>query len=340
MKRPSIGDVARHAGVSTATVSRALNSPETVTEKTRRKVTEAVEELHYVQSETARNFKLQRASAVLVVAHDIGNIYYSEIFRGIQRRAEASNFSITIANPSPGGTQDLILSNLRTSKVDGVIILSGHEIAERDMKLLQKLYSGTPPIVAMCEERGHVRVPHILIDNERAGYIAGRHLIEMGHVKIGHAYGPNRAPVRRARANGLRRAMTEAGIAINDTYFFEGGFSAIGGRSAAQSYLSLKDRPTAMFMPNDEAAMGFISQLHRYGISVPGDVSVMGFDDIVLADTYVPALTTVHQPKEEMGRHAMNLVLDIIERRTRSELPIIELPVHLVPRDSVARIKP
>ncbi|SEA46603.1 transcriptional regulator, LacI family [Pelagibacterium halotolerans] len=338
VKRPSIGDVARQAGVSTATVSRAINAPETVTEKTRRKVQEAVDALHYVQSETARNFKKQRANTVLVVAADIGNIYYSEIFRGIQRRAEASAYSIIIANPSPGGTQDLILSNLRNARVDGVIILSGHEILDHDLSLLQQLYAGTPPIVAMSEERGYMRVPHILIDNERAGYIAGRHLIEMGHTRIGHAYGPHRTPVRRARANGLRRALTEAGVPINDTWFFEGGFSAIGGRAAAQSFLSLKDRPTAVFCANDEAAMGFVSQLHRYGVSVPGDLSVMGFDDIVLADTYVPGLSTVHQPKEEMGRHAMSLVLDIIEARTRSDLPIIELPVHLVPRESVARI--
>ena len=146
---------------------------------------EAVDALHYVQSETARNFKKQRANTVLVVANDIGNIYYSEIFRGVQRRAEASSYSTIIANPSPGGTQDLILSNLRNAKVDGVIILSGHEIADHDLSLLQQLYSGTPPIVAMSEERGYMRVPHILIDNERAGYIAGRHLIEMGHTRIG-----------------------------------------------------------------------------------------------------------------------------------------------------------
>lgn len=337
MKRPSIGDVARQAGVSTATVSRAINAPETVTEKTRLKVQAAVEALHYVQSVTARNFKMQRANAVLVVANDIGNIYYSEIFRGIQRRAETSNYSITITNPSPGGTQDLILSNLRTSKVDGVIILSGHEITEHDMSLLHKLYSGTPPIVALGEERGYTQLAHILIDNEQAGYGAGRHLIEMGHTRIGHTYGPNNTPVRRARANGLRRALAEAKLVINDRWFFESGFSAIGGRAAAQSFLSLKDRPTAMFCGNDEAAMGFISQLHRYGVSVPDDLSVIGFDDIVLADSYVPGLTTMHQPKEEMGRHAMNLLLDIIERRNTSPMPVVELPIHLVPRESVIR---
>lgn len=338
MKRPSIGDVARHAGVSTATVSRALNAPDTVTEKTRSRVQEAVDALHYVQSETARNFKKQRANAVLVVAHDIGNIYYSELFRGIQRRAEASNYLINITNPSPGGTQDLILSNLRTAKVDGVIILSGHEIAAPDLALLQQLYSGTPPVVALCEERGHVKVPHILIDNERAGYLAGRHLIEMGHTRIGHVFGPHRAPVRRARANGLKRALQEAGLAIIEDFFFEGGFSTIGGRAAAQAFVSLKDRPSAVFCCNDEAAMGMISQLSKYGIGVPDDVSIMGFDDIALSDSYVPALSTIHQPKEDMGRHAMNLLLDIIEKRTSNLTPIIELPVHLVPRDSITKL--
>lgn len=338
MKRASIGDVARHAGVSTATVSRAINAPESVTEKTRRKVEAAIAALHYVQSETAKNFKKQRSNAVLVVAHDIGNIYYSELFRGIQRRAEASQYSITITNPTPGGTQDVIFAHLRTAKVDGVIILSGYEVAGADLDLLTKLYSGTPPIVGLSEERGYLQIPNILIDNERAGYLAGRHLIEMGHKKIAHAYGPHRAPVRRARANGLRRALIEAGIAPRKEYFFEGGFNSIGGRAAAQSWLSLKDRPTAIFCGNDEAAMGFVSQLSKYGLSVPEAVSVMGFDDIVLAETYVPALTTIHQPKEEMGRQAMGLLLDIIERRNIDAHPVVELPVHLVPRDSVERI--
>lgn len=338
MKRPAIGDVARHAGVSTATVSRALNAPETVTEKTRRKVLEAVDALHYVQSETARNFKMQRANAVLVVAHDIGSIYYSELFRGIQRRAHASNYTISITNPSPGGTQDLILSNLRTAKVDGVIILSGHRITSEDFSLVRKLYSGTPPIVALGEERGDLKVPHILIDNEHAGYIAGRHLIEMGHTSIGHLYGPHNTPVRRARANGLRRALSEAGLGVRPEFFFESGFDSGLGRSAAQTFLSLKERPTAVFCANDLAAMGFMHEVHTYGLRIPEDISVLGFDDIVLADCYIPALSTIHQPKDEIGRRAMNLLLDIIDKRNTEPMPVIELPVHLVPRESVRRI--
>lgn len=338
MKRPSIGDVARHAGVSTATVSRALNAPDTVTEKTRLKVQEAVEALHYVQSETARNFKLQRAHAVLVVAHDVGSIYYSELFRGIQRRAQSSNYTVSITNPSPGGTQDLIVSNLRTAKVDGVIILSGHRISADDFALMKKLYSGTPPIVALGEERGNLKVPQLLIDNEHAGYIAGRHLIEMGHTLIGHAYAPHNTPVRRARANGLRRALAEAGLPFRPEFFFECGFEAGMGRNAARTFLSLPQRPTAVFCANDLAAMGFMNEVHKHGLSVPDDVSVLGFDDIVVSESYIPALSTIHQPKDEIGRRAMNLLLDIIERRNTEPMPVVEIPVHLVPRDSVKRI--
>lgn len=338
VKRPSIGDVARHAGVSTATVSRALNAPDTVTEKTRRKVEEAVALLHYVQSETARNFKLQRANAVLVVAHDVGSIYYSELFRGIQRRAQSSNYTISITNPSPGGTQDLILSNLRTAKVDGVIILSGHRISTDDFALMRKLYSGTPPIVALGEERSNLKVPHILIDNEHAGYTAGRHLIEMGHTLIGHAYGPHNTPVRRARANGLRRALSEAGLPVRPEFFFECGFEASMGRNAARTFLSLAERPTAVFCVNDLAAMGFMSELHKNGVKVPDDVSILGFDDIVLAESYIPALSTIHQPKDDIGRRAMSLLLDIIEKKNVEPVPIVEMPVHLVPRESVKRI--
>ncbi|WP_116653202.1 LacI family DNA-binding transcriptional regulator [Pelagibacterium sediminicola] len=338
MKRPSIGDVARHAGVSTATVSRALNAPDAVTEKTRRKVQEAVDELHYVQSETARNFKLQRANAVLVVAHDVGSIYYSELFRGIQRRAQSSNFTVSITNPSPGGTQDLILSNLRTAKVDGVILLSGHRISADDFALMKKLYAGTPPVVALGEERGNLKIPQLLIDNEHAGYIAGRHLIEMGHTLIGHTYASHNTPVRRARANGLRRALTEAGLPIRPEFFFECGFEAGLGRNAARAFLSLPQRPTAVFCANDLAAMGFMSEVHKHGLSIPEDVSILGFDDIVLADSYIPALSTIHQPRDEIGRRAMNLLLDIIEKRNTDPIPTVEVPVHLIPRDSIKRI--
>jgi LacI family transcriptional regulator, repressor for deo operon, udp, cdd, tsx, nupC, and nupG len=338
LKRPSIGDVARQAGVSTATVSRAINAPESVTEATRRRVEEAIEALHYVQSITAKNFKSQRSLAVLVVANDIGNIYYSELFRGIQRRAEASGYSIIITNPTPGSTQDLIVTHLRTAKVDGVIVLSGYEITPDDFALLTKLYSGTPPVVAMSEERGTLDVPHILIDNERAGYLAGKHLIEMGHTRIGHVMGPHGTPVRRARMAGLERALGEAGLTLRKEDRFEGGFSTVGGRSAAQQFMSLKARPTAVFCANDESAMGFISQISKYGLSVPKDVSVLGFDDIVLAESYVPALSTMHQPKEEMGRQAMALLLDLIENRPpEGTHTCVELQVHMVPRDSVRR---
>lgn len=110
------------------------------------------------------------------------------------------------------------------------------------------------------------------------------------------------------------------------------------GRNAARTFLSLPQRPTAVFCANDLAAMGFMNEVHKHGLSVPDDVSVLGFDDIVVSESYIPALSTIHQPKDEIGRRAMNLLLDIIERRNTEPMPVVEIPVHLVPRDSVKRI--
>ncbi|WP_127144978.1 LacI family DNA-binding transcriptional regulator [Pelagibacterium montanilacus] len=333
MKRASIADVARHAGVSTATVSRALNTPDQVTEATLARVEAAIDALDYVRSETARSFKTQRSRMIMVVARNIGNIYYSELFRGVQRRAEALDHEIMIASPMHTSTDALIAAHLRTGRVDGVVVLSGLEASRVNTSVLREHYGGPPPIVGIGEERGHLALPHILVDNERAGYLAGKHLLAMGHTAIAHIPGPEGTPVRRARAGGLVRALAEAGLAPAWPEAFEGGFSIQTGRGAAQTMSARPDRPTAIFCANDEVALGFIAEATRLGIRVPKEVSVVGFDDIVFAEAAIPALTSIRQPREAMGMRAMDLVLALIEGERAEEM--IELPLELVERDSV-----
>jgi len=337
VKRPSIGDVARMAGVSTATVSRALNAPETVVEETRAKVDAAVRALSYVRSESAFNFKKQRAHAALVIAHDLGNIYYSELFRGVQRRAEEAGFSIVISPPGPEGVQGLIAAQLRARKVDGVIVLSAHLSTEPEERNLLSLFGGIVPVVRLSEEKGAFSTAQILIDNEKGGHMAARYLIEMGHTRLGHILGPLDMNVGQARLAGFRRAISEAGLSLRPEHVFAGGFTAELGRDAARAFLTLEDRPSAIFAANDEAAMGFISEISRAGLSAPRDVSVMGFDNIALSGAYVPPLTTVHQPRDRIGRAAMDLLLRLIARDPSAANAVVELPVHLVVRDSVAR---
>jgi len=337
MKRPSIGDVARMAGVSTATVSRALNAPETVVEETRAKVDAAVKALSYVRSESAFNFKTQRAHAALVIAHDLGNIYYSELFRGVQRRAGEAGYSIIISPPGPEGAAGLIAAQLRSRKVDGVIVLSAHLASEAEERDLRTLFGGVVPLVRLSEDIGAFAGTQVVIDNEKAGHMAGRHLIEMGHRRLGHILGPDDMSVTRVRRAGFARAIAEAGLSLDERHVFAGGFSAELGREAARAFLALEHRPSAVFAANDEAAMGFISAIARAGLSVPRDVSVIGFDDIALSDAYVPPLTTIHQPRDRIGREAMDLLLRLIARDPGAADAVTELPVHLVVRESVAR---
>src|SRR5690606_26110803 len=129
----------------------------------------------------------------------------------------------------------------------------------------------------------------------------------------------------------------EAGLSLRPEHVFAGGFTAELGRDAARAFLTLEDRPSAIFAANDEAAMGFISEISRAGLSAPRDVSVMGFDNIALSGAYVPPLTTVHQPRDRIGRAAMDLLLRLIARDPSAANAVVELPVHLVVRDSVAR---
>lgn len=338
VKRPSIGDVARMAGVSTATVSRALNAPETVVEQTRARVDEAVRALRYVRSDSAVNFKKQRAHAALVVAHDLGNIYYSELLRGVQRRAEAAGYAIIISPSGETGASGVIESHLRGRRVDGAIVLSGHLVTEAEDEHLRGLFGGVVPVVRLAEARGLLTSPQILVDNEQGGLLAARHLLDNGHRRIGHIEGPPEFPVSRARRTGFLRVAAEAGVTVDPSHIFAGGFAAEDGRRAAHAFMALSDRPTAIFAANDEAAMGFISEIARAGLAVPRDVSVIGFDDIALSDAYVPALTTIHQPRDRIGREAMDLLLRVIARDARAARAVHEVPVHLVTRESVARL--
>lgn len=337
MKRPSVGDVARRAGVSTATVSRVINTPERVAEPTRRRVEHAIEALGYVQSATAISFKAQRSRIILVAVANVGNVYYSEIFEGVHHTAEAHGYATIITSPAvtPGMR---IVDQLRTGRVDGAAILSGYAFPDEDLELLGRLNRGTPPVVGFAEKRGVLSYPHVFIDNRRAARELTGHLIEAGHRRIGHVTAIPGQPVTEERMAGFHEALCEAGLSAEPGHVWDGNFNKTGGRAAARAFAALReaDRPTAVFCANDETAMGFVAELWLHGVAVPRDVSVVGFDDIMLADAYVPALTTMIQPKPEIGTSAMRLLLDVMADPAANAGRVIELGTRLVVRDSVA----
>lgn len=340
MKRASVADVALLAGVSTATVSRVINAPDKVSEGTRKKVLEAVDELNFVKSAAGFSLKVQHTYNVLVIVASVGNTYYSDIFEGLQVEAEAHGYSIIITSPSPEDVSGQITNRLRSGRVDGVIVLHGADLSDADFELLKFVFHGTPPVVGFAEKKGLLRYPHIYIDNRKAAYTATQHLIEAGHRKIAHMMGPEQYPVSGERLAGFTDALKDAGLTLDPKDIYPTGFHRDGGRRVARQFARRTIRPTAMVCCNDETAMGFISELQILGISVPDDVSVVGFDNMTVADVYVPALTTISQPRGEIGARSMGLLLDLMRDPTISANRVIELEVRLAKRASVARPKP
>jgi LacI family repressor for deo operon, udp, cdd, tsx, nupC, and nupG len=335
MKRPTIGDVARLAGVSTATVSRTLHSPEVVSETARNAVLEAVRYTGYTQNAAAQNLRQRRAKAVLVLVPDIGNTFFSEILAGIERVASAADLTILIGDTANDvRREEDFLRYLRNGRADGVLLLNGRlppsVIATLDEG------AGRPPMVTISEALDRQVVPHVGIDNVAAAELAVRHLLDLGHRRIAHLCGPADNILTRQRLAGYRRAMAAAGIPEGRESLLAGDFTAESGGRAALELLALPERPSAIFCSNDEMAMGLISVLHGRGMAVPCDLSVVGFDDIVFAKTYIPALTTIHQPRSDLGERAMHSLLALLDGTLEQQQAPALLEARLVVRESTA----
>lgn len=335
MKRARVTDVSRLAGVSTATVSRVLNDPEKVSEQTRNKVLAAIKQLNFVKSAAAFSLKAQQSHNVLVVVSSIGNIFYSKMFQGVQRKAEENGYSVIITSRG-GGRDDHIIERLRTGRVDGIIVLDAMGIAPEAFEFLKASYQGTPPIVGFAEKPGFAPFPHVFVDNFRPSYNLTRYLIDLGHRDIGVVQAPSDLPVRLERLGGFLKAMEDAGIPVPEHNIFEGGFESNAGHDVAAILRRRDHLPTAMVCANDEMAMGLISEMVSVGLRVPQDLSVVGFDDCTLADVYSPPLTTVAQPRERIGKEAMNLLLRVLEDPDTPPDTVVELDTQPRYRGSAA----
>jgi LacI family repressor for deo operon, udp, cdd, tsx, nupC, and nupG len=191
-------------------------------------------------------------------------------------------------------------------------------------------------MVTISEALDHQVVPHVGIDNVAAAEIAVRHLLDLGHRQIAHLCGPAENILTRQRLAGYRKAMAAAGLPETSQSLLAGDFTAESGGRAAAQLLGMAPRPSAIFCSNDEMAMGLISVLHSRGVEVPKDLSVVGFDDIVFAKTYIPALTTIHQPRLSIGECAMTILLAQLDGTAGSERSQTLLDAQLIVRESTA----
>lgn len=333
-KTPNIQDVARIAGVSTATVSRAISNPSVVSEATREAVFDAIRRTGYHINMVARNLRRGRTGAIVVLVPNLGNPFFSLILAGIEQAAAPAGFSVLIVDTKqPHADQEQIFTYLHTTRADGLISLDGTLPCE--LLARQGRTKALPPLVFACEWTEKSPFVKVVIDNEAGASMGIRHLHALGHRKIGHVQGPPGNVLTETRLAGTRKALAELELPIRPEWFFAGDFSLRSGALAARQWMALEERPTAVLCASDQMACGFISEIVSAGLSVPRDVSVVGFDDIDIARHFIPALTTIHQPRVAIGRAAARLLIERINDETGEKaFEDQTLPVELIARQS------
>jgi LacI family repressor for deo operon, udp, cdd, tsx, nupC, and nupG len=328
-----IKDVALVAGVSTATVSRALSNPSVVSEETRRAVFSAIEKTGYVFNEAASNFRRQRTGNIVAFIPNISNPYYPTILSGIAGVVATSGFSLTVVDTRGGFEAERVgRQYFNKNRADGLIITIGSipdELAEQWTR-----DGNAPPIVQIGEWPAGAPRPRVTIRNAAASRLAVRHLIELGHDKIGFLSGPKNFTTD-TRLLGMMEALSESNLRFNPDWVIEGDLSYEAGRVAALRWLQLDDRPTGVFCYTDIVACGFMGELLRQGIKIPEQLSIVGFDDIEIVQHIHPALTTIRQPRQQMGETAADILTSLIETGIASTEDTV-LSAELMVRASTA----
>lgn len=324
----NIRDVAREAGVSVATVSRALSTPDKVSSAALEKVQLAIENVGYRPNMLARNFRSARSYTIVVLVPDIANPFYGPVIRSIEDRAQQKGYAVLLGDTR--GTPERELEYIRrveTRLADGLIQLRP---AEQSSNII-------PDDIASVSACGCETTvgPSIRIDNRAAAKTMVDYLISLGHRRIGVISGLRDNPHSIDRMAGYKESLKDAGIPFDKELIAEGDFTMWSGLNNAHQFCQMKNRPTAIFCMNDEMAIGAMQTLKAHGFKVPEDVSVTGFDDIAYAKYCDPSLTTISQPTEELGKMAMDMLLRIIQGESISQKECI-LPTEFIIRKSTA----
>jgi LacI family repressor for deo operon, udp, cdd, tsx, nupC, and nupG len=303
-----MSDVAKLANVSPATVSRVLSNPDMVSKKTRDKVLEVIKQVNYKPHIVARQFRTKETRIILVVVPDITSAFFAEVLRGIEHIAIENGYQVILGDTENDIEREKEYINLLLQKqADGMVLLT----ARLDKEELEEI-SEHFPVVLACEYVDGLNVPTVSIDNISSSRKATEHLIQLGHTKIAHISGPINVILSRDRLRGYQQAMISHDLEVNPAYVQEGDFTFESGYHQMLKLLALETPPTAVFVFNDEMAMGTIKAVKDSGLKVPEDIAIVGFDNIRMSNVYEPNLSTIDQPKYQIGKKAMELLLNLI----------------------------
>jgi LacI family transcriptional regulator len=314
----TIKDIAKEAHVSFATVSRAFNGVYGVRPATRKRILEIAERLNYTPNGIARGLVRKQTKTIGLILPDITNPFYPEVARGIEEGAKKDGYSVFLCNTNwEQQRQSQYIQILAEKRVDGIIIAP---VADATDPLLDRLFD-TIPVVYVDRPPQNTRRSYVVIDNVRGGFIATEHLIEAGYRAIGFVGGVEQSMPVDERLKGFRMAMERHGLPIEDRFIKIGHFRQETGISYIEELIRQGSYPRAVFAENDIVALGVIQGVRQMGLSVPEDVAVIGFDDIPIASFGYIQLSTVLQPKYEMGVAAVRILIEHIQARAAERRP-------------------
>jgi LacI family transcriptional regulator len=329
-KKATQRDVARGAGVSQATVSLILGGSPTHRSATAARVLEVARDLGYAPNRPAQALRTQRTRTIAVAMPDICNPFFPSLLKGVQMIAERAGYDVIAINTEGAAERERrFLTWSLEGRVDGVVGIFFTQRAD-DFSPLVAAGVGVVRIESARKSAGDLPIDNIYVDNRAAAAAATRYLIERGHRRIAMIAGPTGPQAERAA--GYVMALAERGLESDIADGAE--FSEEEGRRAAAALIDRAERPTAIFAANDLMAIGAMSALRERGLKVPGDVAVIGFDDIFIARLVTPALTTVSQFQQDIGIKAAETLLDRLRGAKSLRGTSLEMPFRLIERDS------
>jgi transcriptional regulator, LacI family len=301
----TVKEIAAAANVSVATVSRALQRPELVSEKTRLRINEVVKRLGYTPNALARNLRTARTRLIVALVPDISNPFFSEVIRGIEQVAYETGYSVLLGETQSNLVREQAYADMVAARQADGIVTMFHRIPAIP-------FDGRLPVVNACEYVRDSAISSVYIDNVTAAGNAVDYLVTLNHRDIAFIAGPASSPICVDREQGYHLALARAKIPFNPGLTAVGDFSIEAGERAIELFLSQGQTFSAVFCSNDEMAIGAMRALIARGLRVPEDVSVVGFDDIRFSRYTSPSLTTVAQPKNALGREAMTMLIELL----------------------------
>jgi DNA-binding LacI/PurR family transcriptional regulator len=330
----TIKDVARESGVNTSTVSRALNNGYGVNHKTRKHVLEVATRLNYRTNQVARGLVTGLSQTIGLVVSDIRNPFFAEVARGAEDAAHSAGRDLILCNSDLTAEKQMgYFNSLLAKRVDGIVMNSVSALSHAQQ---DQLWAAGVPIVLLNRSSVYRRFSSVLGDNLEGGEIAGKYLIDLGHTRVGHITGPRGHGNLTDRAKGFLKAFHDKGLPEPHVLYGEHTFA--GGYESANQLLGRDREITAIFAGNDVLAFGCIRAAIEKGIRIPDDLSIIGFDNVEISQLTHPPLTTIDQPKYEIGKAAIEMLLNMMAKGDNREPEHRVIGVRLIERQSCRRI--